>query len=126
MKGLSGLSSRIAGVRMALTTTMFDGGAGVGERVGEREGPGLGGGLGGAVGGVRAVGLLGLGRGDEDEAPALMGDRVVEGARGVLDGADEEVVEPLVVVEGCGGEGLAALPAADEVDERRRPCRSAR
>ena len=46
--------------------------AGLGEGVGEREGPGLGGGLGGAVGGVRAVGLLGLGRGDEDEAAALV------------------------------------------------------
>ena len=43
--------------------------------------------------------------------------RVVEGAGGVLDGADEEVVEPLVVVEGRRGERLAALPAADEVDE---------
>ncbi len=45
------------------------------------------------------------------------GERVVEGAGGVLHGVDEEVVEPLVVGERRRGDRVAALPAADEVDE---------
>ena len=60
---------------------------------------------------------LRLGRGDEDEPAALVGDRVVEGAGRVLEGSHQEVVEPLVVGERRGRERLAALPAADEVQE---------
>ena len=41
----------------------------------------------------------------------------MERTRGVLDCADEEVVQPLVVVERRGRERLAPLPAADDVDE---------
>ena len=42
---------------------------------------------------------------------------VVEGAGGVLHGPDEQVVEQLVVGERGARDGIAALPAADQVDE---------
>ena len=41
----------------------------------------------------------------------------VEGAGGELEGADEEVVEELVVGEVEAVDGVAAAVAADEVDE---------
>ncbi len=79
----------------------------------------LGRGLGGAVGGVGAVRASGPAMEETSTKRPwpLAREGVVEGAGGVLDGADEEVVEPLVVVERSGGERLAALPAADEVKE---------
>ena len=62
---------------------------------------------------------------------ARFGERREEGAAGVLEGADEKVVEPLVVGERGLGDRVTALPAADEVeeavdtaealDQRRRP-----
>src|SRR5215218_3384219 len=94
------------------------GGAGAGEGVGAGEGPGLGGGLGGGVGGVGVLGVLRGGGGDEDEAAVVApGQGGVEGAAGVLEGADQEVVEELVVGEVEGLDGVAAAVAADKVEE---------
>ena len=85
LNGLSGFSLAHLRGEDRVDDDDVGGGAGLGERVGEREGPGLGGGLRGAVGGVGAAGRLRLGGGDQDEAPALVRERVVEGAGGVLE-----------------------------------------
>ena len=124
---LPGLSARIRGVRIASTTTMLAVAPVGGEAVGEGEGPGLGGRLGRGVGGVGVGGRLGLLGGDEDEAAVGGGDElVVEGAGGVLDGADQEVVQEVPVGERRLVQRLSAAPAADQVQRGRRPGRSAR
>ena len=94
------------------------GGAGAGEGVGEGQGPGLRGGLGRGVGGVGVLGVLRGGGGDEHEAAVLAaGECGVEGAAGELQGADEQVVQELVVREIEALDRLAAAIAADQVEE---------
>ena len=96
------------------------------KRVGERQRPRLGRRLGRAVGGVGAVGLCACDEETRTKRPcSLARERVVEGAGGVDHGADQQVVEELVVVERSGRERLAALPAADQVQRGRRRGRSA-
>ena len=46
-----------------------------------------------------------------------MGERVAERARGVLHGAHEQVVQPLVVLERRLGERLTAAPSADKMEQ---------
>ena len=92
--------------------------AGALEAVGEGQGPGLGRGLRRGVDRVVVGGVLGLLGGDEDEAAVIAGgQRVVEAAGRVLDGADQQVVEEVPVLQRLVVQRLAALPAADQVDE---------
>ncbi len=92
------------------------------EAVGKGQGPGLGGGLRGRVGRVRVGGRLSLLGGDEDEAAVLAGEqRVVEGTRRVLHGADQQVVQQVPVGERRLVQRLPAAPAPDQVRQRVDP-----
>ena len=126
-KSPSGLSSRIRGVRIASTTTMFAVAGAAGEAVGERQRPGLGRRLGGGVGGVGVGRRLRLLGGDEDEATRARRRRAHRGRRAWCAGR-------------CGSAGRGAAPsrraapraaAARRASRRpgeaaRRPGRSAR
>ena len=118
--GFSGLSARICGVRIALTTSDVRGrrrlvGA---QRIGQRQGPALGRRLGGRVGGVGSARALRLRGGDEDEAPVrALAEHLVESARRVLEGPNQQVVQPFVVSQRSAGERLATAPAADQVKQ---------
>ena len=73
------------------------------------------------------VRVLRLRGGDQHEAPVVARRQgVVEGAGRVLDGADQQVVQQLVVGERRLGERLAAPPAADQVHEAVDARRTAR